>query len=329
VGTACNVLQVLLSVQLHFLPVANMLFLAQLIQLVHIWDAETGQIMCGPLEGHTGSVRSVAFSSDGRHIISGSADQKICIWDVKTGNIVAGHLEGHTDHVRSVAFSPDGMHVVSGSNDCTVCIWDANTGKMVSGPFKGHSDRIRTVAFSPNGSCVASGSADQTAETVSGLFEGHTKSVSLVAFSPDGKFVVSGANDTIWIWSVECSRLIQDVDLHLSHEWITSDNLMALTYQDDIDPQAQNNAQSLVLWVPPASQQGICGKETAATIGAHLTRVDWSRFVHGSSWQQCFNPTVSEPTYGGILHLQQIHFIFCFLLHCCKFNLLLLLMVVF
>ena len=61
-----------------------------------------------PLQGHSGSVLSVAFSSDGKRLASGSSDQTICIWDAQTGNLILDPLEGHTDQVISVGFSPDG-----------------------------------------------------------------------------------------------------------------------------------------------------------------------------------------------------------------------------
>ena len=79
------------------------------------------------LEGHGSSVRSVAFSADGRHVVSGSADKTIKIWDCETGTCTQT-LEGHGDWVRSVAFSADGRHVVSGSDDQTIKIWDCETG---------------------------------------------------------------------------------------------------------------------------------------------------------------------------------------------------------
>ncbi len=68
---------------------------------------------------------SVAYSPDGRHIISGSHDHTIRIWDAKTGTAVGNPLRGHTDEVTSVAYSSDGHHIVSGSCDNTTRVWDA------------------------------------------------------------------------------------------------------------------------------------------------------------------------------------------------------------
>jgi WD40 repeat protein len=118
---------------------------------------QTGTII---LEGHTGSVNSVAFSSDGSRIVSGSHDKTVRIWDAYTG-VVQHNLEGHTGFVFSVAFSSDGSRIVSGSFDCTVRIWDAHTG-VVQHTLEGHTDWVRSVAFSFDGSRIVSGSHDKT-----------------------------------------------------------------------------------------------------------------------------------------------------------------------
>ena len=74
------------------------------------------------LEGHSDNVKSVAYSPDGKKIVSGSNDGTIKIWDANTGQCLKT-LKGHSGDVWSVAFSPDGTKIISGSWDDTIKIW--------------------------------------------------------------------------------------------------------------------------------------------------------------------------------------------------------------
>ncbi|KIJ25029.1 hypothetical protein M422DRAFT_193952, partial [Sphaerobolus stellatus SS14] len=168
--------------------------------------------------GHTSSVQSVAFSPDGKYIVSGSSDTTICLWSVETGKAVGKPYKGHTSSVQSVAFSPDGKYFVSGSSDKIIHLWSVETGKAAVGePYEGHTSSVQSVAFSPDGKYIVSGSKDkticlwsvETGKAVGEPYKGHTHSVWSVAFSPDGKYIVSGSLDkTIYLWSVETGKAV-------------------------------------------------------------------------------------------------------------------------
>ncbi|KIJ57915.1 hypothetical protein HYDPIDRAFT_63737, partial [Hydnomerulius pinastri MD-312] len=87
---------------------------------VRIYDARSGALVLGPLEGHTELVHALAYCPDGTRIASCSDDCTIRIWDSVTGNMVLGPLEGHTDSVACVEYSPDGKTLLTGSHDVTM-----------------------------------------------------------------------------------------------------------------------------------------------------------------------------------------------------------------
>ena len=156
---------------------------------------------------HDNAVQSLAFSSNGKYIVSGSWDGTARVWEAASGQELARMT--HDSGVSSVAFSSDGKYVVSGSYDKTARVWEAASGQEVARMT--HDNGVYSVAFSPDGKYVVSGSYDNTArvwEAASGQELArmtHDSGVSSVAFSPDGKYVVSGSDDgtaRVWEWQV-------------------------------------------------------------------------------------------------------------------------------
>ncbi|KAG8697979.1 hypothetical protein FRC09_007521 [Ceratobasidium sp. 395] len=105
-----------------------------------------------PRPGHSDSVNSVTYSSDGAYIASGSKDKTVRIWNAGDGQPVGQPLKGHEDYVRSVAYSPDGSRIASGSYDKTIRIWDAETGQAIGQPLKGHTRSVTALVKSSCGS---------------------------------------------------------------------------------------------------------------------------------------------------------------------------------
>ncbi|OJJ99003.1 hypothetical protein ASPACDRAFT_30892 [Aspergillus aculeatus ATCC 16872] len=194
-------------------------------------------------ESNSGSIRSVAFSSDGLSLASGAFTGIIEIWDTGTG-ARQEIFKAHSGSVSTLAFSSKGLTLASGSDDKTIKLWDLALG-MRQQTFKGHSDWVCSVAFSPNEPILASGSRDKTIrlwdlEKKEPLreFKSHLGVIFSVAFSSDGLILASGSEDkTIRLWNIrtgECQQ--QTIQAHLgkvnSMAFSPVTSILASSYSD-------------------------------------------------------------------------------------------------
>ena len=75
------------------------------------------------MKGHTGPVRSVRFSNDGKFLITASDDKLVKVWSLPSRRFLCS-LSGHSNWVQDAKFSPDGRLAVSGGEDKLVKLWD-------------------------------------------------------------------------------------------------------------------------------------------------------------------------------------------------------------
>ena len=181
---------------------------------VWIWD-EGGQTLRQTWRAHMDRIRTLAFSPDGRSLMTGSWDNTIKLWNVASGTLLWS--DWHASNLASVAFSPDGrMFATSGGTDATVHLWDFHSGTRTQTLL--HPYPVSAIVWSPDGRFLASGNSDGSirvweqpwTEPVTNVqtLSGHTSWVMGLAFSPDGTLLASGSWDgTVKLWEMPGGRL--------------------------------------------------------------------------------------------------------------------------
>lgn len=89
-----------------------------------IWDLQTGRDR-SIATSHADHIHGVAWSPNGKLIVTGAMDNTLKLFRTATGEELAT-MRGHTKAVKSVAYSPDGRFVASGSWDGTARLWDVS-----------------------------------------------------------------------------------------------------------------------------------------------------------------------------------------------------------
>jgi WD40 repeat protein len=302
-----------------FSPDGTRLVTSSADETTQVWDAHTGMALfelkghakaksavvatpVGPVQAMTFPVLTIAFSRDGKFLVTGSWDKTAKVWDAQTGKHLLD-FKGHTGPVWSVAFSPDGASLVTGSADGSAKIWDARTAKPVR-DLLGHNDTVRSAAFSLDGTHLVTGGEDGTAKTWDARtgtllfsFKGHTAAVTSVAFSPDGKRVVTASDDaTATVWDAGTGTPRVEFKAHAGSVKgvdFSRDGRRLLTGGDDGTPKVWDAQGKLLLtlkahsppklWDPRTKKPVFEYKGRPAEVTCVAYSPDGSRFATGGA----------------------------------------------
>ncbi len=106
---------------------------------------------------HDAWVRAIAFSRDGKLVLTGGFDERMVWWPVEGDPLQPIRaIKAHLGWVRAVTVSPDNSLIATCGNDNLVKIWRMDDGSLVR-EMAGHERHVYNVAFHPDGKQLASG----------------------------------------------------------------------------------------------------------------------------------------------------------------------------
>ncbi len=195
---------------------------------IQVWDIATGRVVrtIACLASDGAARWSMAISTDGSSLITGSALGLVQVWDIATGEERL-RLVGHNQNVNGLAFGPDGATALSGSGDGSVRRWDLRNGAETAAWEDVVSGRVADGALALDGRVAFIALQDDVGgEIACPLYllyldesapavclTGHKRTVNGLAVSPDGTRVLSGdEGGSIRVWYAATGRLIDRLE---------------------------------------------------------------------------------------------------------------------
>jgi WD40 repeat protein len=208
---------------------SNLLLTADNAGRACFWDLgsrrQQGPLLVHPA-GH--AIWGLAFSQDGRRVVTCCDDGAARCWDVPTHQLVGPPLWHNRKNVGyyTLALSPDGRTLVTGGKDWKVVRWDVASGKRVE--EMDLPAAVQVLAFTPDGQTFLIGTLDGTLrvrELSRGTgrlfdFPPQGAGVSGLAVSPDGQTIATGTKaGVVRLWNLatrtqvgETRRLLSPVE---------------------------------------------------------------------------------------------------------------------
>jgi len=183
-----------------------------------MWDIQAGQEVQS-FRGHKEWVSNVAYSPDGRYLVSASVDGTVKLWELVGKDGSSGY--GHVREVRAVAVSPNGEYLATGSADRTIRLWDLKTARERV-VLSGHTDTVTAVGFTADSKQLISAADDRslrlwdvaTGKEVAVLLDALSNEVPTLTPLKDGKVRVWVANRLIETYDLNQGKQVKSLSGH-------------------------------------------------------------------------------------------------------------------
>lgn len=192
---------------------------------VKLCDMQTGSVV-KTLEGHAGCISSIAFSYDGKRLITGSEDRTCKVWDLTTeGSVRSGVYRATNEDaaiLETAVMSTDGARIVTASLDTTATIWDMQSGSVLR-RVERKPKQLTSVAMNADGTKIVAGSLHRAAE-VWDLETGSCATLPVhamsVAMSSDEPVIAvgGGRNGDVHVFNGDTLSLMWKVQGHFKHD---------------------------------------------------------------------------------------------------------------
>ena len=182
---------------------------------ITLWSLETEKPI-RVLSGHTGEIHALAFSPNGKLLVSCGAYN----WEYLEGEDGSTLRRNGPCAIRGDGDGSVHFYAADDSQtDTTAKVWDIRSGNNIA--TLEHQQKATEITFSPDGGRIATASGNQVnvwcTKTWKAIKTLNTVEVESLAISPDGtRLAVGGTSPkpTIQIWSVDSGRHIAELSGH-------------------------------------------------------------------------------------------------------------------
>jgi WD40 repeat protein len=247
---------------------------------IGIWDVATGKESHAALKSSEGGFDSVAFSPDGKYLVSGEggttgvAGGQVVLWDVAQDYKLEVLFEG-SSWVNQLVFSPDGKSLAAAFSDQSVMVWSVADRKVVCQDINGRAEEMTFtyLAFSPDGKTLAVATTGKPASDALRVWDASTckqvgaaidagklaklsaldgADVGALAFSPDGKQLTVAVSDRILVIDPGTRAALRDaVVIHTNYR------VASIAYTPDSKTMALGVGDKTIVLVDSATGKAV------------------------------------------------------------------------